>query len=90
MGCFSNDFTGTTWPGTSYETRPHMSRVSGWVAAPAARKLHCAGRVHVKTERWASGEISWPELSTITVTHRQAQGAIQARLQAPGSSMMQC
>ena len=52
--------------------------------------LHCAGRVHVKTERWASGEISWPELSTITVTHRQAQGAIQARLQAPGSSMMQC
>ena len=26
VGCFSNDFTGTTWTGTSYETRPHMSR----------------------------------------------------------------
>ena len=37
VGCFSNDFTGNTWPGTSYEA----AHVSGWVAAPAARKLHC-------------------------------------------------
>ena len=89
MGCFSREFTGTTWTGTSYEA----AHVSGWVAAPAARKLHCVQAVSMwDTEHWASGEISWtgPSWALSLVTHRQAQDAVQARLQAPGGTVMQC
>ena len=85
MGCFSREFTGTTWTGTSYEA----AHVSGWV-----RRLEsCTVSRPCPCEILNTGllvKYPGPSWALSLVTHRQAQDAIQARLQAPGGTVMQC
>ena len=75
--------------GLGLATRPHMSR-----AGSRLRRLEsCTVSRPCPCEILNTGllvKYPGPSWALSLVTHRQAQDAIQARLQAPGGTVMQC